>query len=63
MGKLVDLIVFIVVAAVLWWALQQVLGVLALPAIASTLAVVAFVVILVLAIADFISHGTWFWKR
>lgn len=63
MNKLVQLIVFVVVGAVLWWALNQVLAVLALPAIVSTLAVVAFVVILVLAIADYMTNGTWFWKR
>ena len=63
MDKLVGLIVFVVVGAVLWWALTTVLGVLALPAIVSTLAVVAFVVILVLIVADYLMSGTWFWKR
>lgn len=63
MNKLVALIVFIVVGAVLWWALNMVLSVLALPAIVSTLAVVAFVVILVLVAADYLMNGNWFWRR
>lgn len=63
MNKLVGLIVFIVVGAVLWWALTEVLAVLALPAIVETLAIVAFVVIIVLVIADYIMSGSWFWKR
>lgn len=63
MNKLVGLLVFIVVGAVLWWALTQILAVVALPAIVSTLAVVAFVVILVLMAADYLMNGTWFWTR
>lgn len=63
MNKLVSLVVFIIVGAVLWWALNTVLGVLGLPAIFTTLAVVAFVVIAVLTIADYILNGTWFWRR
>lgn len=63
MNKLISLIVFIVVGAVLWWALTTVLGVLALPTIVSTLAVVAFVVILVLVAADYLMSGSWFWRR
>lgn len=63
MNKLVGIIVFIVVGGVLWWALTQVLAVMALPPIVSTLAVVAFVVVAVLMIADYIMSGSWFWKR
>lgn len=63
MGKLVGLLVLIVVGAVLWWALGQILMVLALPAAVATLINVAFVVIAVLAIADYLMNGTWFWKR
>lgn len=63
MNKLVALIVFIVVGAVLWWALKEVLGVLELSAMVNTLAVVAFVVILVLIAADYLISGSWFWRR
>lgn len=63
MNKLVDLIVFVIVVAVLWWALNTVLGVLGVPTPWSTLAVVAFVVIAVLAFADYIKSGAWFWVK
>ena len=63
MNRLLDLIVFIIVVAVLWWALTQVLAVLTVPAPFDTLAVVAFVVLAVLAIADYFRGGQWFWKR
>ncbi len=63
MNRLVDLIVFIIVVAVLWWALSTVLAALTVPAPFNTLAVVAFVVIAVLAVADYFRSGTWFWRR
>lgn len=63
MNKLVGLIVFVIVGAVLWWALTTVLAVLAVPTLVSTLATVAFVVIAVLIFADYMMSGTWFWAR
>jgi uncharacterized membrane protein YwzB len=63
MNRILDLIVFIIVAAVLWWALTAVLTALAVPAPFSTLAVVAFVVLAVLSIADYFRSGTWFFRR
>lgn len=63
MNKLLDLIIFIIIVAVLWWALSAVLVALNVPAPFSTLAVVAFVVIAVLAVADYLRGGNWFWKK
>lgn len=57
------LIVFVVLIAVLWWALSQVLMVLNVGEPFSTLAVVAFVVIAVFTIVDYFSSGSWFWRR
>lgn len=63
MNKLVALLVFIVVIAVLWWALTQILAVLTVPAPFATIAVVAFVVIAVLMGADYMLNGSWWWRR
>lgn len=63
MNKLVTLIVFVVVIGVLWWALSQVLLAFAVPAPWNTLAVVAFVLIAVLSVADYFLSGSFFWKR
>ena len=63
MNKLIDLIIFIVVLAVLWWALTTVLSALALPAAIETVATVLFVVVAVFAAIDYFRSGTWFWSR
>lgn len=63
MNKLFELIIFIAVVAVLWWALSTVLVALAVPAPWNTLAVVAFVVIAVFSFLDHYRSGTWFWSR
>ena len=63
MNKLLDLVVFIIVVCVLWWALNAVLSALGVPAPFDTLAVVAFVVIAVLAGVDYLRGGVWFFKR
>ena len=63
MGKLLDLIIFIIVVGVLWWALGAVLAALNVPEPFNTLAVVAFIVIAVLAAVDYLRGGTWFWRR
>jgi hypothetical protein len=63
MNRLVDLIVFIIVVAVLWWALSTVLAALRVPAPFDTLAVVAFVVIAVLSFVNYLSAGAWWWTR
>lgn len=63
MNKIIDLIVFIIVAAVLWWALQTVLTALAVPTPFATIAVVAFVLIAVLSFLDYFRSGTWFFTR
>ena len=63
MNKLASLIVFIIVVAVLWWALTTILAALGVPQPWDTIAVVAFVVVAVIAFADFFNSGTWFWAR
>lgn len=63
MGRLLDLIIFIVVVAVLWWALSSVLAALNVPSPFDTLAVVLFVVLAVLAGVDYLRGGAWFWTR
>lgn len=63
MNKLVDLVIFVVVAGVLWWALQAVLAAFHIGEPISTLVVVAFVVIAVLALVDYVRGGTWFFRR
>ena len=63
MNRLLDLIIFIIVVAVLWWALKAVLTALNVPSPFDTLAIVAFVVLAVLAGVDYLRGGTWFWRR
>jgi uncharacterized membrane protein YwzB len=63
MGKLLDLVIFVIVVAVLWWALTAVLAALNVVEPFSTLAVVAFIVIAVFAAIDYLRGGTWFWRK
>lgn len=63
MNRIVDLIVFIIVVAVLWWALNAVLAALAIPEPFTTIVVVVFVLISVLSFLDYFRSGTWFWRR
>jgi hypothetical protein len=63
MNKLIDLIVFIIVVAVLWWALTTVLAAFAVPQIFVTIATVTFVLIAVISFLDYFRSGTWFWRR
>lgn len=63
MNKLVELIVFVIVLAVLWWALTTVLVALAVPTPWDTIAVVTFVVVAVFAFLDYFRTGTWFWRK
>lgn len=62
-NRLIDLVAFVIVVAVMWWALNAVLVALAVPAPFGTLAVVAFIVIAVLSGLDYLRAGTWFWTR
>lgn len=63
MNRLVSLIVFIIVVAVLWWALTTILAALGVPEPFQTIAVVAFVVIAVLSFLDYFNSGTWWFRR
>lgn len=63
MGKAVDLIIFIIVVAALWWALTTILAVLAIASPFDVLAKVAFVLIAVFAGADYFRNGSWFFAR
>lgn len=63
MNQLIALICFVVVVAVLWWALNVVLTVMAVPSAIASLVVVAFVLIAVISALSYISSGTWFWFR
>lgn len=63
MNKLIDIIIFVVVLALLWWAFTTILGALTLPAVFETIATVVFVVAAVLAFLDYFRSGTWFWTR
>lgn len=64
MSSLVQLIIFIILVAVCWWALKTVLPLLGFPSNVDTIIVVLFVVIAVLAAANYLwSGGNWFWRR
>jgi len=63
MNRIVALIFFLIIFAVLWWALNTVIAALALPAIVATLATVAFVLIAVFTAYDYLTSGTFFWTR
>jgi hypothetical protein len=63
MNKLIDLIIFIMVVAILWWALTTILAALAVPSVFQTIAVVVFILIAVIAFLDYFRSGRWFWNR
>jgi hypothetical protein len=63
MNKLIDLIIFVIGVAFLWWVLTQLLVILAVPTMFAQLATLAFIVIAVLTALDSMRSGTWFWRR
>lgn len=63
MGRLLDLIIFIIVVALLWWALTTVLVALSIQEPFVTIAVVLFIVIAVISFIDHLRTGVWFWRR
>jgi len=63
MNRIVSLIFFIILVAVLWWALTTVLTVLGVPATFVTIAEVIFVLLAVFAAFDYVNSGNWFFTR
>jgi hypothetical protein len=63
MGKLIDLIIFIIVVGLLWWALNMILTALLVPDPWRTIAIVVFVVLAVFAAIDYFRSGTWWFRR